>query len=169
MSPDPERRRRTQRAELTGTQRAGARVPTTEAITRLHHIGVASTNARQDAEHWNQLLGYRTLGVLTHDPIQRVNVLFLARDGDDTLIELVEPAADDAPVRKFLSGGSKVYHVCYEVADLDETLNHARQQGALVVQNPVPAAAFDGRLIAWCFTKTGQLVEYLEQASSDKP
>jgi methylmalonyl-CoA/ethylmalonyl-CoA epimerase len=139
-----------------------------QGMTRLHHIGIASSDARHDAEQWARLLGYHPVGEMIHDPVQRVNVLFLARDGEDTLIELVEPASDDAPMTRFLSSPTKMYHLCYEVEDLQAAVDYARHNGALVVQEPVPAVAFQQRRIAWCFSKTGQLVEYLERASIDR-
>jgi hypothetical protein len=36
--------------------------------------------------------------------------------------------------------------------------------GAVVTQKPVPALAFDGRRVAWIYTRDKLLLEYLERA-----
>ena len=56
-----------------------------------------------------------------------------------------------------------MYHLCIEVADLDGSLATARERGALVLQEPVEAAAFDRRRIAWIVTRDKLIVEYLER------
>jgi methylmalonyl-CoA/ethylmalonyl-CoA epimerase len=130
----------------------------------LHHIGVATRNAMLDADDWQQALGLTRTTDLVHDPVQKVRVLFLS-DGrtDGTLVELVEPAADDSPVGIFLKARSRFYHVCYEVDDLQDALRHVRAHGALVVRPPESAVAYAGRRIAWCCSRSGNLIELLER------
>jgi len=134
----------------------------------LHHVGVATENALLESKHW-ELFGLRTASDLVFDPAQRVNVLFLS-DGrpGGTLIELVEPASADAPVNAILKTQNRFYHVCFEVDDLEQAVRDARSQGALIVQQPVKAAAYPGRRIAWCFTATRNLIELLERERPDE-
>ena len=80
----------------------------------------------------------------------------------DPSIELVEPADQKGPVHRFLERGGGLHHVCYEVQDLTGELAAAIARGVTVIRRPQPAAAFDGRLIAWVVTKENLLVEYLE-------
>ena len=133
----------------------------------LHHVGLASRNALAEAEEWQRTFGLTVVSDLVHDPVQNVRVLFLS-DGtsNGTLIELVEPASDKSPVGAFLKTRNRFYHVCYEVDDLDTAVREVSERGALIIQDPVNAAAFGGRRIAWCCTRTGNLVELLERASS---
>jgi methylmalonyl-CoA/ethylmalonyl-CoA epimerase len=130
----------------------------------LHHIGVASENALLESEQWRQMLGFKIVSDLTYDPVQKVNVLFLS-DGNKNgiLLELVEPAAEDSPVKTFLEKGSRFYHICHEVDDIEIALAQIRSQGALIIQQPVSATAFRGRRIAWCYTRTKHLIELLER------
>ena len=130
----------------------------------LHHIGVATQNALLDSKEWQLTFGLTVVSDLIYDPIQKVRVLLLS-DGkkDGTLLELVEPASEDSPVGTFLKTKSRFYHVCYEVDDLEGALRHVRAQGALVIKQPVSAVAYAGRRIAWCYTRTKNLVELLER------
>ena len=59
--------------------------------------------------------------------------------------------------------GQLGFDVCYEVADLAAALAELRAKGCLVISKPVPAVAYGGRKIAWCFTPTQQLLELLER------
>ena len=131
---------------------------------RLHHVGVATNKLEETAAMLESLFGYRTISGPFADPVQRVSVSFLTLDHDDTIqVELVEPLTDDAPVRSILQkGGGTAYHLCLETADLDAALMHCKGLGCLIVSAPAPAVAFDGRRIAWMYTKTRQLIELVE-------
>ena len=47
--------------------------------------------------------------------------------------------------------------------NLETALADARALGAIVTRQPMPAVAFDGRRIAWIYTKNRLLIEYLER------
>jgi methylmalonyl-CoA/ethylmalonyl-CoA epimerase len=64
----------------------------------------------------------------------------------------------------FLKRGGGLHHLCYEIDDLEDQLALSRAQGGLVVRQPLPAVAFEGRRIAWVYTRNKLLVEYLERA-----
>ena len=82
------------------------------------------------------------------------------------LLELVEPAGDASPVSRFLEKGGGLHHLCYEVTDLGEHLKLIRAAGCVVVRAPMPAAAFQQRLIAWAWTREKLLLEFLEAAKT---
>lgn len=131
---------------------------------RLRHVGMAVATLSPTTELLGQLLGYRVVSGPFVDPVQRVEVNFLtAGKGDVAEIELIAPASEDSPVRSLLGkGGASAYHLCFETADMDGALEHARTLGCIVVSGPVPAVAFGGRRIAWLYTPTRQLFELVE-------
>ena len=132
---------------------------------RMHHIGIATRDAAATREQLSAVLGYRTISERVYDPLQRVHVQFLALTHDtEVLVELVEPAGEDSPIWRYLQEGAGFYHICFEVDDLDGAVRHARDNRALVVQQPVSAVAYGGRRIAWCYTASRQLIEFLERA-----
>ncbi len=128
-----------------------------------HHIGFVVASIGDTAPQMALLLGCEWDGTVILDPIQQSKVTFLRslREGDP-LFELVEPEGKDSPVGKFLQRGGGLHHVCYEVDDLEAQLQRSRSHGALVFRQPAPALAFGGRRIAWVFSKTKLLIEYLE-------
>jgi len=99
-----------------------------------------------------------------HDPNQGVRVTFLqSHKAGDPLWELIEPADEKSPVQSFAAKGGGLHHVCFVVQNLGEALEQARTRGAIVTRPPMPAVAFGGRRIAWVYTKTRLLIEYLER------
>jgi methylmalonyl-CoA/ethylmalonyl-CoA epimerase len=131
---------------------------------KFSHIGLAVANMEQALKVYRSVFGYTLRSGPFDDPIQKVSVCFLASDrpGDVTL-ELVAPAGESSPISKFVQKGVCAYHLCYEVDDLNQALNHVRTQGCIVVSEPVPAVAFEGRRIAWFYTPDRQLAELIQQ------
>ena len=133
---------------------------------RVHHLGVAVGDFEKAVAFYSQVLGFQVLSGPFDDPIQKVRLGFLGAVADGALvIEIICPLDHSSPVNGYLAKEIGAYHVCYEVADLESALGELRNKGCLVISKPVPAVAFGGRLIAWCFTPTKQLIELLEEAS----
>jgi methylmalonyl-CoA/ethylmalonyl-CoA epimerase len=131
---------------------------------RFSHVGVAVANLERALTVYHRIFGYTVRSGPFVDPIQKASVCFIATSKDgDVPIELVAPAGDDSPVNKLLGKGVGAYHLCYEVDDIGEALKYVRSQGCLVVSEPVPAVAFEGRRIAWFYTPTRQLTELVER------
>jgi methylmalonyl-CoA/ethylmalonyl-CoA epimerase len=117
----------------------------------LHHVGIAVRSIREAEPDLEPV----------HDPIQKVSVAFTDLHG--LSVELIEPASTESPVSRSLDAGQRLQHVCFEVDDLDESLASGRAAGFHTVARPAPAAAFDGRQIAWVFHRFYGLVELLER------
>ena len=132
------------------------------AILSLHHMGVAVADLAQGIPFYEKAFGMELLAPPVEDPIQKVKVCFLALKGGDTFVELISPLNATSPIARFLEKGIGAYHLCYRVRGLDEVLQSVRSQGCIPIGEPVPAAAFGGRRIAWCCTPTKHLVEFVE-------
>jgi methylmalonyl-CoA/ethylmalonyl-CoA epimerase len=132
------------------------------AQERLHHVGFVVASIEGAVRGFEQAVGLRWQTRIFDDPLQRVRVTFLGENGAPQ-IELVQPDGADSPVRAFLSRGGGLHHLCYETEDLEARLAVHRSAGSIVVRTPVPAVAFDGRRIAWIYTRQRLLIEYLEQ------
>jgi methylmalonyl-CoA/ethylmalonyl-CoA epimerase len=134
-------------------------------MSRFHHVGYVVKNIEVEVSGFVRALGAVWDENVIHDPLQGAKVTFLRTPGPgDAQVELVEPTGDDSPVRKFLQKGGGLHHLCYEVMDLAEHLKFVRAAGCIVVRAPLPAAAFEGRLIAWAWTREKLLLEFLEAA-----
>jgi methylmalonyl-CoA/ethylmalonyl-CoA epimerase len=130
----------------------------------LHHLGFVVKSISTVADEFAASMSAHWDGEIIHDPIQRVRVAFFSPvDSANPVYELVEPASEDSPVADFLKKRVGLHHVCYEVNDLDAALEAARSTGWAIASSPAPAVAFEGRRIAWIFSKTRLLMELLER------
>ena len=134
---------------------------------KLMHVGVAVSTLGPTTELLSALFGYKVVSGPFDDPIQKVTVNFLAKSAEDVAeIELIAPLAQDSPIRSMLAkDGGGAYHLCFETSDIDAALAHAKNNGCIVVSPPVPAVAFQGRRIAWIYTRSRQLFELVEAAT----
>ena len=126
---------------------------------KFHHIGIVVEDISSAASWYRDVCGYRPAGEIVRDPIQGVRVqLWQAEDGP--CIELIEPDSEASRVSKFLKErGGGLYHLCYEVDDLNEALQKLRRAGAFPVTKPEPAIAFEGRLVVFLITPQRMMVE----------
>jgi methylmalonyl-CoA/ethylmalonyl-CoA epimerase len=94
---------------------------------------------------------------------KRRGLFSFAGQAGEAAIKLVEPTSETSPVASFLKRGRGMHHVCYVAKNLDRELVRLRTQGALLVRRALPAVAFQGRRIAWVYTRQKLLVELLEE------
>lgn len=88
-----------------------------------------------------------------------VKVCFLRYRGG--CIELVQPLGDDSPV-KCESPQARPHHVCFLCDDLNHRVEHAREDGGVVVRPPVPSEAFGGRRMCFVLYHQIGLIEWIE-------
>ena len=138
---------------------------TAEALGfKLRHVGVAVPSLGPATETLADLFGYRVVSGPFDDPIQKVSVNFLTQsDKDVAEIELIAPLSEDSPITSMLAkSGGGAYHLCFETTDIEQALVHAKKNGCVIVSPAVPAVAFNGRKIAWIYTRSRQLFELVE-------
>jgi len=134
------------------------------AWQRLHHIGFVVAAISDVVEQFARATGTRWDGQIIHDPVQLVRVSFLAgASTDEPLLELVEPAAAESPVRAFLSRGGGLHHLCYEVGHLEMQIERVRATGGLILCPPMSGIVFGGRRLTWVYTAQRFLLEYVER------
>lgn len=128
---------------------------------KLHHVGLAVDSIAVQAEHYLRALGIGPSSEVVEDEIQRVRVAFVQMEPGVSL-EFVEPLDESSPVSRLLKTGGGIYHLCFEVPDLDAAVAQVCAAGGLKISGPVPARAFGGRRIVWVYTKNRALIEFLE-------
>jgi len=127
----------------------------------IHHYGLATKNLERSMEVFRSL-GYE-IGEPVFDSIQKVEVAFVFLEGEHP-IELVCDQEAGGPTSEILSKvGSGLYHVCYEVDNIEQMVTTLRQKGFLLKHKPVKATAFNDRKIAWLYNRDIGLVELLER------
>lgn len=130
----------------------------------MHHVGIVFASIDAAVSSYETTLNLRVVSGPFIDPLQEARVIFLSRgQPGEAAIELVEPTSETSPVAPFAKRGGGMHHVCYVTRNLEGELAHVRALGALLVHPPVPAVAFQGRRIAWIYTRERLLVELLEE------
>lgn len=131
---------------------------------KLRHVGIAVPSLGPATEALADLFGYRVVSGPFDDPIQKVSVNFLTQSDQDVAeIELISPLSEDSPIASMLrKSGGGAYHLCFETTDIEQALVHAKNNGCVIVSPAVPAVAFNGRRIAWIYTRSRQLFELVE-------
>jgi methylmalonyl-CoA/ethylmalonyl-CoA epimerase len=131
---------------------------------KFKHIGVAVKDIQRSVEKYGDIFGYKVISGPFNDPIQKAVVCFIGSSVEnEPMIELISPLTEDSFVHRMLKKEMGVYHSCYEVQDIDQTLEAVRKKGCIIISNPVPAVAFQGKRIAWFFMPTSQLIEVVEK------
>lgn len=135
-----------------------------DVVARLHHVAYVTRNLEQKAAQLAVLLGCRAVGPPVVDLVQGVRIQFM-KTGNEGLIELLEPYGETSPVQRHLGKGGGLFHLCFEVDDLEGTLQHLRDSGdVVVVREPVAAPAINQRRVAFVVTADQDLIEFVEAA-----
>jgi methylmalonyl-CoA/ethylmalonyl-CoA epimerase len=108
-------------------------------VKRLDHVAIAVHNVEEAARFYRDMMGLNLEKVEVVQE-QRTKVGFFPIG--ETNIELVEPAADDSPLVKFLeTKGPGIHHLCFEVEDIEMELRSLIDKGAhLIDKDPRPGA-----------------------------
>ena len=128
---------------------------------KLHHIGFVVKDLSATLNTFEQILGFKPVSKPFLDKVQQVNEIFIKTES--VLIQLFEPVSKDSPVRNFLKKhGEKLHHLCFEVDDLNKTLQDLKSKGIKVIWEPF--VGFDNRRVAFLDPQQlrGLLVELVE-------
>lgn len=134
------------------------------SATRIHHVALVVNDLDEALKFWRDGLGLNVASV-EDVPDQRATVAFLST-GDQEL-ELVKPTDDQSGTARFLhERGPGMHHICLEVGDLADSLEHLRSMGVELI-NDEPIVGAGGKLIAFIHPKSthGVLVELCELTS----
>lgn len=129
----------------------------------FHHIGIATNDIKGSISLY-QKLGYTWRGEsIFNDPIQNVCIAFMECRGHP-LIELIAPIDEASPVFNILQRmRTTPYHTCYEVQDMTATIKEFKMLRFVPTSKPVPAVAFNGRLVCFLYHIHLGLLELLEK------
>ena len=127
--------------------------------SRIAHIGIA-VRALDDV-----LPLYRDVLELSEVPLDDADGAHIAGlMAGESLVELLEPAAADSPIAKFVDKrGPGIHHICFSVDDLDGTLARAKAAGITLIDE-APRIGAEGKRIAFLHPKStgGVLIELSE-------
>lgn len=130
-----------------------------------HHLGVAVADIKKS------IMGFRGLGwiwdgEIIDDSSRGVRLAFLNRYDSDEVLELVSPVNEKSPVSHTLNTMRNVptpYHICYEVSDIEKTVEILKGRRYTLTDKPKPAVAFNDRRVAFMLSRDAGLIELLEE------
>jgi methylmalonyl-CoA/ethylmalonyl-CoA epimerase len=127
----------------------------------IDHVGIVVSSLDGATAYYTTTFGLRVINGRIVDPLQDVELQFLEDDGG-ARVELICPLSADSPAARALKQGGGLNHICYRVADLESSMKTLVDNGAKVVREPLPAVAFDGRRVAFLYTRQRELIEFVE-------
>jgi len=101
----------------------------------FHHIGIAVTDLTSASESMQRFFGYRVSSGPFDDPIQKVSVCFLKREGERTGGASRSPFPDRASTRE----RGRHHHTCYMVPDMKAAIDHLQREECFLLGEPVSA------------------------------
>jgi methylmalonyl-CoA epimerase len=132
-------------------------------IRKMDHVAIAVKDITASLNRWEKALGLEP-GEVEDLPERGVRLCKLSAPGSPAL-ELISPLGDDSTVARFLSDhGEGIHHFCFEVPDIEESLESLKQQGVrLIHERPVLGA--EGSRIAFLHPGgfNGVLIELVEK------
>src|SRR6202795_5117491 len=138
-----------------------SRVPgTVRRLGKVHHVALIVRSIDDALGLWHDMLGLELEAVMEIEQ-DRVRIAFLSIG--ESKIELVEPTDETTGVARFLaSNGEGFHHVCFEVANLAETLLKLEIAGLELIA-PAPRRGAEGP-VAFVHPRAchGVLVELIE-------
>ncbi len=106
-------------------------------IKQINHIGIVVENLETGKEKFGRMLGFRHL---RDENVEEFSCKIAFFQCGDVLIELVEPTGQ-GPADLFLkTHGEGISHMCYEVNDILEALEAAKQNHATDYETPKTGA-----------------------------
>lgn len=126
---------------------------------KVHHIGYAVKRLDKAAELFEGL-GYAA-GEITEDEARRVKILFMKNE--HACVELVAPNGEPNSVDGVLNkNGPTPYHICYEVADMEEAVGKLKENGWMVVREAEAAPAIGGASVVFLYNRHIGMIELVE-------
>ena len=104
-----------------------------QSLGKVHHVALIVASIEDALVLWRDLLGLE-LETIMDIPSDRVRIAFLGVG--ESKVELVQPTDDKTGVARFLaSRGEGFHHVCFQVANLAETLLRLETEGLELIDS----------------------------------
>ena len=136
-------------------------------VKKVSHIAVAVPDIGAAAKFYAEKLGLRLVG---REDVAGTKVTVGFIPVGETRIELVQPAAPDSPITKFLeTRGPGLQHICFEVDDVAAELARLDAAGVRLIDK-VPHPGAHNTMVGFIHpSATGGVLVELSQQMAAKP
>lgn len=133
---------------------------------RVDHVAIAVNSVSEAIKNYENVLKIDKIDI-EDVPTERVKVAILRLE--DTRIELMEPTADDSPIKKFLTErGEGIHHIAITANDIESDVERAIAGGTRMIGN-IRTGSY-GRKITFIHPKSmhGVLTEFCQTPPENK-
>lgn len=133
---------------------------------RVDHVAIAVNSVSEAIKNYENVLKIDKIDI-EDVPTERVKVAILRLE--DTRIELMEPTADDSPIKKFLTErGEGIHHIAITADDIESDVEKAIAGGTRMIGN-IRTGSY-GRKITFIHPKSmhGVLTEFCQAPPEHK-
>lgn len=133
---------------------------------RVDHVAIAVNDVSEALKNYEKILKIDKIDI-EEVPTERVKVAILRLE--DTRIELMEPTADDSPIKKFLTDrGEGIHHIAITADNIDNDVERAIANGTRMIGN-IRTGSY-GRKITFIHPKSmnGVLTEFCQAELDDR-
>ena len=133
---------------------------------RVDHVAIAVNSVNEALKNYEKILKIDKIEI-EEVPTERVKVAILKLE--DTRIELMEPTADDSPIKKFLTErGEGIHHIAITADDIESDVERAIASGTRMIGN-IRTGSY-GRKITFIHPKSmnGVLTEFCQAPPENK-
>ena len=133
---------------------------------RVDHVAIAVNNVDEAIKNYEKILKIDKIDI-EEVPTERVKVAIFRLE--DTRTELMEPTADDSPIKKFLTDrGEGIHHIAITADDIDNDVDRAISNGTRMIGN-IRSGSY-GRKITFIHPKSmnGVLTEFCQAAPDNR-
>lgn len=133
---------------------------------RVDHVAIAVNSVSEAIKNYENVLKIDKIDI-EDVPTERVKVAILRLE--DTRIELMEPTADDSPIKKFLTErGEGIHHIAITADNIENDVERAIARGTRMIGN-IRTGSY-GRKITFIHPKSmhGVLTEFCQPPPENK-
>ena len=133
---------------------------------RVDHVAIAVNSVAEALKNYEKILKIDKVDI-EDVPTERVKVAILKLQ--DTRIELMQPTADDSPIKKFLTDrGEGIHHIAITADDIENDVERAIANGTRMIGN-IRTGSY-GRKITFIHPKSmnGVLTEFCQAPPESK-
>ncbi|HYY86179.1 MAG TPA: methylmalonyl-CoA epimerase [Nitrososphaeraceae archaeon] len=133
---------------------------------RVDHVAIAVNSVSEALKNYEKILKIDKIDI-EDVPTERVKVAILRLE--DTRIELMEPTAEDSPIKKFLTDrGEGIHHIAITADDIENDVERAIASGTRMIGN-IRTGSY-GRKITFIHPKSmhGVLTEFCQAPPGNK-
>ena len=127
---------------------------------QFHHVGCLTESIEESLSIYRTTAGFAQSSPVFDIKSQQVKVCFV-ETAPGIYVEFVEPAAENATLRKIFKSKNPYYHIGYYTSNIESAIAGFLEAGGYLV-NRFHSEAFENRQCAFLYTPDMQLIELIE-------